>query len=191
MRGVSQEFHAHKSPMGISDMGGTFWTPERIETLRRLFEDGYSSGLIARELGCSRDTVIGKGTRLGLYGGGGLRLKSAHTIATIAKAQRAKEPPKPARAKPVRPSTLAPLPEVRAMPLMPPMEATGAARAIIELRSLDCRWPLGNAHDPEFRFCGEPATRGPYCACHAERAYAPVKPRPLEPYLPQIARSGG
>ena len=45
----------------------TFWTEERVEALRRLgVTQGLSYNQIARNLGCSRNTVIGKFHRLGL-----------------------------------------------------------------------------------------------------------------------------
>jgi hypothetical protein len=42
------------------------WSPERVATLTRLFAEGLSHGLIARELGVDRGAVSGKLHRLGL-----------------------------------------------------------------------------------------------------------------------------
>lgn len=42
------------------------WPVHREEELRRLWDKGYSNSAIARELGISRNAVIGKGKRLGL-----------------------------------------------------------------------------------------------------------------------------
>ncbi len=42
------------------------WTSERIELLKRCFHAGLSCGQIAREIGVSRNAVIGKINRLGL-----------------------------------------------------------------------------------------------------------------------------
>jgi hypothetical protein len=48
-------------------MGATTWTDERIETLTRLWTDGQSASQIARKFGLTRNAIIGKVHRLGLY----------------------------------------------------------------------------------------------------------------------------
>lgn len=42
------------------------WTEENVATLRQLIADGASGGDAARELGLTRNQVIGKATRMGL-----------------------------------------------------------------------------------------------------------------------------
>ena len=43
------------------------WTDERVETLKRMWNDGQSASQIAKELGgVTRNAVIGKVHRLGL-----------------------------------------------------------------------------------------------------------------------------
>src|SRR3954464_744303 len=44
----------------------TVWTDERIESLKRGFEAGWSCRQIADDIGVSRNAVIGKLSRLGL-----------------------------------------------------------------------------------------------------------------------------
>jgi GcrA cell cycle regulator len=44
------------------------WTTERIALLKNRIEAGFSRGQIAREMGMSRNAVIGKANRLGLFG---------------------------------------------------------------------------------------------------------------------------
>ena len=43
-----------------------FWSESVVDDLRRLWSDGRSCSEIARELGCTRNAVIGKTNRLGL-----------------------------------------------------------------------------------------------------------------------------
>jgi hypothetical protein len=43
-----------------------FWTADRIEKMRSLYADGYSCGAIGRDLGASRNAVVGKVHRMGL-----------------------------------------------------------------------------------------------------------------------------
>ena len=48
---------------------GPGWTPDRIETLTRLWNDGLAASVIAAKLGeVTRNAVIGKVHRLGLAG---------------------------------------------------------------------------------------------------------------------------
>ncbi len=50
---------------------------------------------------------------------------------------------------------------------------TPGARALAELDTTACHWPLGVPAEPGFAFCGGPRlTRGPYCAVHAAMARA-------------------
>lgn len=47
-------------------MKDSFWTQARMEYLAEKWGLGWSSGMIARELGCKRGAVSGKVSRLGL-----------------------------------------------------------------------------------------------------------------------------
>ncbi|WP_040308565.1 GcrA family cell cycle regulator, partial [Asticcacaulis biprosthecium] len=45
------------------------WTDERVETLKKLWQEGHSASQIAKQLGgVTRNAVIGKVHRLGLSG---------------------------------------------------------------------------------------------------------------------------
>src|SRR5476651_2188975 len=48
---------------------GMSWTDERVETLKKLWQEGHSASQIAKQLGgVTRNAVIGKVHRLGLSG---------------------------------------------------------------------------------------------------------------------------
>ena len=51
---------------------------------------------------------------------------------------------------------------------------------IVELKEAMCRWPLGDPTSPDFRYCGSPASSGPYCAHHSGLAYQPAQERRRE-----------
>lgn len=138
------------------------WTPEREETLKRLYAEKLSYSLIAAELGgITRNAVIGKSHRMGLERRG------------------------PADGQPVRktkfrkPYTRAPWAVPR-----PHLEATEALELPVEivadpvtLRDLEshhCRWPLGDP--PDMMFCGAHQRKGySYCARHYRMAYQPSR----------------
>lgn len=163
------------------------WTDERIERLRKLWEEGLSASQIAADLGgISRNAVIGKIHRLGLSGrvkaptpqrrGRKQRLVAKpvyraprRTVIgnTVLKTIARPEPQAVARTEPEP----APAAEAEIVPLREPV-------GLLDLREQHCRWPIGDPAEPGFRFCGQPSPIGqPYCAAHARRAYQAPLPR--------------
>lgn len=47
-------------------MGDIVWLPQAIDTLRTLWAEGHATGEIARRLGTSKNSIVGKAHRLGL-----------------------------------------------------------------------------------------------------------------------------
>ena len=159
------------------------WTDERVELLRKLWQDGLSASQIAKQLGgCSRNGVIGKVHRLGLSG----RATPSKPQRTVFKAPR---PARPASASPSAPrrivSTIAMSPGVaQAMPAhlhtgpAPPVryvdEAPGSA-TVLTLEAHMCKWPIGDPMLEGFTHCGRRREDGgPYCHEHASVAYQPA-----------------
>lgn len=67
-----------------------------------------------------------------------------------------------------------PAPPVLALPVAPAIdiELTGAARAVMDLGRRQCKFPIGDPSEPDFRFCGQPRKSGsPYCPECSQRAY--------------------
>lgn len=155
------------------------WTDERVEILKRLWQDGLSASQIAAELGgVTRNAVIGKVHRLGLSGRG--------QPTTSAKRQRRPaSPPTPPRARP--PATVGNLalqaePEVFTPPVVKPSRDVVvpiARRLSIEmLTERTCKWPIGDPGHEDFYFCGHDSLEGvPYCQYHAGVAYQAPEPR--------------
>ena len=51
-------------------------------------------------------------------------------------------------------------------------------KTLLELESGDCRWPIGEPRDPDFRFCGAPQRPDcSYCERHWRIAFLPARPR--------------
>lgn len=141
------------------------WTDERTNTLKKLWAEGNSCSVIARQLGgITRNAVIGKIHRLGLSGHVTTQRKKQapwFRRARKAKAVRAGI----ARAKTWREIAKS-LPQ---HPLPPPTVADVARVQLLDLESHHCRWPVG---EPTQGFCGCTAVPSlPYCAGHAHRAY--------------------
>lgn len=124
------------------------WTEDRIEKLKKLWDDGLSASQIAKELGegVTRNAVIGKAHRLGLK----------------------------SRPSPVKTDTekkkAAPKPAARA--------SDKKLVTLLDLNDRMCKWPIGHPGDADFHFCGKPSEPGmPYCARHCAEAYQAQPPR--------------
>lgn len=158
---------------------GGDWTDERVELLKKLWQDGLSASQIMKQLGgCTRSAVIGKVHRLGLSG----RSKPSTPQRIVYKAPRpAKPAPQP---KPDRPMALSGHPwQARQIageakpPAPPPVryveEAAGTA-TILTLGAHQCKWPIGDPQDAGFTICGRRRGAGPYCDEHQAVAVQPA-----------------
>ena len=56
----------------------SWWTPERIAQLRTLAASGLTSSQVARRMGVSRNTIIGKAYRLKIAWGHGVKWGQEH-----------------------------------------------------------------------------------------------------------------
>jgi GcrA cell cycle regulator len=139
------------------------WDDEKVEILKAMWADGTSTKGIGRELGCSRNAVAGKITRL--------ELPTPERKAAPAKpGPVVKEPPRAPGIRVVRP-------RVPHLVLVAPPAPKPKRRAVTLLKMTDChcRWPIGDPSQPDFRFYGAPqaslSTGQPYCPEHHKVAY--------------------
>jgi GcrA cell cycle regulator len=167
------------------------WTEDRVELLKKLWNDGLSASQIAGELGgVTRNAVIGKVHRLGLSG-------RAKAPSSSGGAARARKPAAPRVSTGFNPANhtrgntaLAPQlrvqPEARPEPklelLDPDVVVPFSERVtIMELKENMCRWPMGDPTHADFRFCGLKTDTGiPYCGYHCRIAYQPAGERRRE-----------
>lgn len=175
------------------------WTDERVETLKKMWNEGQSASQIAKELGgVTRNAVIGKVHRLGL----------SNRVNEVAEdAVPAPEAP-PAEAEPAQTADApdaaaepvpAPVPIRRQIipagqPLPPQpsaneispealatvreVEKTSKRISLMELTERTCKWPVGDPATEEFWFCGLAVQAGkPYCEAHVGVAFQPMSSR--------------
>ena len=183
------------------------WTDERIDKLKRLWEQGMTASQIADALGegVSRNAVIGKAHRLGLQSRPSpVKATDAPSEAAPAAAAAPAQPPAPPPAPPkveqpepepavqasqpsrmLRPGTPTgpvppsgpPAPPRRSIPAKPSKEIEGKT-TLLDLSDKICKWPIGHPGEPDFHFCGQPSNPGfPYCVEHCAVAYQAQLPR--------------
>jgi GcrA cell cycle regulator len=142
----------------------TSWTMERIALLKDRVCAGFSCGQIARELGVSRNAVIGKTNRLGLS-----RFKNA-----VPGHSNQGRHNGGARPQTVGQRELQALWASSQLAFTESAEEHTTACSLCELAQWQCRWPLGDPSSANFGFCGNKAVPGlPYCPAHAQMAYRP------------------
>jgi GcrA cell cycle regulator len=168
------------------------WTDERVELLKKLWQDGLSASQIAAELGgVTRNAVIGKVHRLGLSGRAKTQVlaqqrprKAAAPAAAPAPAARPQRSPGMVRGNTaLAPMEVAVFDEaaelvVAVQPQTEVVVPMSRRVSIMELRETMCRWPLGDPVKADFAFCGADCdVSKPYCTHHSLVAFQPSHDR--------------
>lgn len=136
------------------------WTPERDATMREMFEDGLSAAAVAKALGVSRSSVMGRSYRTGIKS----KLKPFGTGYRLSPEEKAKR--RPRRKAPRISEAIASLEVAINEPL---------CLSIMELESHHCRYPVG---DFPFLYCGNVVAEGhSWCKGHCGIVYTPEDKR--------------
>jgi GcrA cell cycle regulator len=147
------------------------WTDERVELLKKLWQDGLSASQIAKQLGgVTRNAVIGKVHRLGLSG----RAAPSKPARTVFKAPRPARPVVAAPSAPRRIAESAAALQPQPSPVRYIAEEPGTA-TVLTLGAHMCKWPIGDPALDNFTFCGRRSSEGPYCQEHSQIAYQPAQ----------------
>lgn len=156
------------------------WSKEQIETLRVLFvagdDDVAIAAKMARMFSCefSRNKVIGKRLRLGLYREGAF--SPAPKTSKPAKTKGLVPPAKPNTPPPVTLPVPAPAPSLKG-PIAPtplPAKPLGAPHTVplplLRRRTHQCGWPINDGGP--FLFCAQPKAPGERNYCHYHQRLA-------------------
>lgn len=137
-------------------MGIATWSDDRVTQLRSCFDAGLTCSQIAREVGVTRNAVIGKLHRIRLLRGHKPAEKKAPRVQLLR--IRSRTP------RLVRVALPPPDPEE---PDIPSIKVS-----LAELNEFTCRWPIGDVGSENFCFCGNQVYGPfPYCIAHARVAY--------------------
>jgi GcrA cell cycle regulator len=145
------------------------WTPELIDQMLSLLDSGLSTLQVARKLGTTKNSVIGKAHRERVKRGLPANIRPLKRKPSITDISR---PPRQRRKKvqlslalPERADSVSP----RVSPIVTvsePAPDLGRLASIVDVTGC--------------RFCNHPQKEGSsYCPYHAQKASAPFKPKPL------------
>lgn len=133
------------------------WTATRVDDLRRMIEQKYSSSQAAVELGITRSAAIGKAHRLGINFKSEIKTNST-VQATVRRKRIAQR-------------------KFKVIPMEPEPDSRNLEFG--ELEKNDCRYPV--TEDRPFLFCGQPKAEGSsYCAHHHHKCWQPAPARVRE-----------
>ena len=140
------------------------WNDEMIARLSALWDEGHSTAEIGRQMGITKNAVVGKAHRLNLKPRPSpIRWATGTAASPVAATASATAHP---RARPAAPSS-------RFHSVFHPGVASKPGP-----RTSPCCWPIGEPGTPSFRFCDADAAAGrPYCVQHAQLAYVKVRDR--------------
>jgi GcrA cell cycle regulator len=132
------------------------WTTTEDERILKLWAEGNSSSVIADIIGRSRNSVIGRLSRL---------RKEGQTVELRGKVMPPVRKPRAVKPKPVPAPTETKKPTASTL-------VSGLVKSLLNLRANQCRWPLDD------KFCDEVREDGrPYCAHHRKLSFRPAPPR--------------
>ncbi len=154
------------------------WTPEEDATLRRMVEAGYSAGQVGMAMGKTRNSALGRASRLHLQLHGRVLAGPPRTgktsqsnsrkawVEQIRKDKAARMPPDG------RSPPLALLPTEPQVGLPEPAMKLGHGIRLIDHHEGMCRYGYGEPRSPDFRYCGAPTEGDPsWCPTHRKRIF--------------------
>jgi GcrA cell cycle regulator len=155
------------------------WSEEAIDRLKTAWADGLSTAEIGRQMGISKNAVVGKAHRLNLTSRPSPIRRDGEKKPRRRQARRIVGPTLPALT-----AAMTPMPQPQNASLPPPtMERPAPVlRAVTAPRTggriTPCCWPIGEPGTRSFRFCDVDSVAGkPYCEEHANLAYVKIRDR--------------
>jgi hypothetical protein len=132
------------------------WTTTEDERILKLWAEGNSSSVIADIIGRSRNSVIGRLSRL---------RKEGQPVEIRGKVMPPVRKPRAVQPKPVPAPTETKKPPASTL-------VSGLVKSLLNLRANQCRWPLDD------KFCDEVREDGrSYCVHHRKLSFRPAPPR--------------
>ena len=137
------------------------WNQQKVEDLKKLWNEGVATSRIGEQLGFTKNAVIGKAFRLGLERRQNSRKKTSHSQ-SVSSVTMYRETSVPGH------SQITPKKEVTRR-----REKFSFKKSIVGTGSFkSCQWPIGDPLEEGFHYCGgQNIPTKPYCIEHYKKAY--------------------
>ena len=137
------------------------WNQQKVEDLKKLWNEGVATSRIGEQLGFTKNAVIGKAFRLGLERRQNSRKRTTHTQ-SVSSVTMYRETSVPGH------SQVTPKREVTRR-----REKFSFKKSIVGTGSFkSCQWPIGDPLEEGFHYCGgQNIPTKPYCIEHYKKAY--------------------
>ena len=137
------------------------WNQQKVDDLKKLWNEGVATSRIGEQLGFTKNAVIGKAFRLGLERRQNSRKKTSHSQ-SVSSVTMYRESSSSAH------SQIAPKREVTRR-----REKFSFKKSIVGTGSFkSCQWPIGDPLEEGFHYCGgQNIPTKPYCIEHYKKAY--------------------
>tara|TARA_Y100001935_G_C17273608_1_gene493378 strand:- start:1064 stop:1531 length:468 start_codon:yes stop_codon:yes gene_type:complete len=146
------------------------WNQQKVDDLKKLWNEGVATSRIGEQLGFTKNAVIGKAFRLGLERRQNSRKKTSHSqqVSSVTMFR---------ESSPSSQVTMKKEPTRR-------REKFSFKKSIVGTGSFkSCQWPIGDPLEEGFHYCGaQNIPTKPYCIEHYKKAYN-VDERYLEKLL--------
>lgn len=147
------------------------WTDEMVEGLRKMWKQGLTTNEIAKNLGVSKNSIVGKVHRLNLTARPSPIKKKDNSTAIKPTTTAVETENNVACTKTAKKVSTAVETNVK-VSSFEKNTSTSACLKLTELDSHTCRWPIGDPRDDSFGFCGKKVRSGQtYCEEHSGLAY--------------------
>ena len=137
------------------------WNQQKVDDLKKLWNEGVATSRIGEQLGFTKNAVIGKAFRLGLERRQNSRKKTAQSQ-SVSSVTMYRETNVPGN------SQISPKREVTRR-----REKFSFKKSIVGTGSFkSCQWPIGDPLEEGFHYCGgQNIPTKPYCIEHYKKAY--------------------
>ena len=137
------------------------WTQQKVDDLKKLWNEGVATSRIGEQLGFTKNAVIGKAFRLGLERRQNSRKKTANSQ-SVSSVTMYRESSNSSH------SQITPKREVSRR-----REKFSFKKSIVGTGSFkSCQWPIGDPLEEGFHYCGgQNIPTKPYCIEHYKKAY--------------------
>lgn len=148
------------------------WTDEMVESLKQMWKKGLTTNEIAKNLGVSKNSIVGKVHRLNLTARPSPIKKKEENV-VVAETQT--DTLEATTENNLQAAEINTFKEPIKSTVVEHKKTNGSYIKLTELDNHTCRWPIGDPKDDNFCFCGKKVRSGQtYCEEHAALAY--VKP---------------